>query len=255
MTDRATFSVLIVDDEALARKSIARQVAAVLPGTDVREAADGIEALERFHERAPDIVFLDVEMPELSGLDLLRQLGEPRPRIVFVTAFEHFAVRAFEENASDYLVKPFTAARFAAAVERVLGELDSAKKLASLERRLTESGSFLERLALKRGAVFDVVTVSDIACFVSQDHYTFVHAHGREYISELSLAHFEERLDPTLFVRAHRSVLVSVHHVSRVHEDTILLKSGQQVALSRRNRGPLLKLLRAAGEDTPDDGS
>jgi two-component system LytT family response regulator len=257
MTDPAGLSVLIVDDEALARRSVARQVAAVLPGAEVREAADGFDALERIREKAPDIVFLDVEMPELSGLDVLRQLGEPRPRVVFVTAFEHFAVRAFDENASDYLVKPFTPARFAAAVERVLGELDSAQKLASLERRLAESGRGLERLALRRGPGFDVVAVSDVASFVSQDHYTFVYANGHEYISELSLGHFEERLDAALFTRAHRSVLVSVRHVSRVLDDTIVLKNGQEVALSRRSRGPLLKLLRAAGYDSAElgDGS
>lgn len=220
MTAADALHVLVVDDEPLARRSVIRHLAAALPGVAVREARDGFEALAAIRASPPSLVLLDVEMPELSGLDVLRQLAPPRPKVVFVTAYEHFAVRAFEENACDYVVKPFTAER-------------------------------LERLALRSGTRIDVVAVADVSCFVSRGHYTYVHAGPREYISELSLIHFEERLDPSVFVRVHRSALVHVGRVVRVVESqpaTVELDNGVRVPLSRRRRGALRRPLGLAGE-------
>lgn len=125
----------------LARRSVARQLGLMLPGAAVREARDGFEALELVAGLRPGLLFLDVEMPELTGLDVLRQLPEPRPKIVFVTAYERYAVDAFAENACDYLVKPFTPERFAAAVGRALAQLDAEEELRALERSLPQTPS------------------------------------------------------------------------------------------------------------------
>ena len=228
--------ILVVDDEALARSAVIRQLSARLPDARVREARDGFEALDRIAETRPDLLFLDVEMPELSGLDLLRQIAEPRPRVIFVTAHDHFAVRAFEDQALDYLVKPFTPERFARAVDRAMAAIDTDTKLRSVEQRI-------DRLALRRGPTLEVVTAEAIVCLVSEDHYTHVHAKGHVYLTELSLQHFEARLDPARFVRAHRNAIVNVGHVSRLTMDEAVMDDGTAIAVSRRCRAALTAAL------------
>ncbi|MFO0631829.1 MAG: LytTR family DNA-binding domain-containing protein [Nannocystaceae bacterium] len=239
--------ILVVDDEPLGRRAVTRQLALQFPHAAVAEARDGFEALELARSFTPELVFLDIEMPELDGFDVLRQLPTPRPKVVFVTAFEQFALRAFEANACDYLVKPFTPERFAATCTRVRDALDVDARLAALERSLASQGGFLVRLALRLGGKVDVVAVTDVSCFVSRDHYTYIHAGGREYISELSLVHLEERLDPAGFCRVHRSALVNLARVVRVGDGAtaeVELDDGQRVPLSRRSRAVLMARLR-----------
>jgi two-component system LytT family response regulator len=243
-----THTVLVVDDERLARSSVVRHLASLLPDARVHEARDGVEALEKIASCAPDIVLLDVEMPELSGLDVLRHLAPPRPKIVFVTAYAHFAAQAFEQNACDYLVKPFTAERFGGAMRRAIAELDVEAKLAGLEGTLARAGRYLERLALPSLGKIDVVRADRIECLRSEGRHTYVHADGREHVSELSLLHFEGRLDPAAFVRVHRTALVSLAHVARVHLDvdppSVELRSGMRLTISRRHRAALRDLAR-----------
>ncbi|MBX7083978.1 MAG: LytTR family DNA-binding domain-containing protein [Nannocystaceae bacterium] len=242
--------ILVVDDEPLGRRAVTRQLAAQFPHAAVHEARDGFEALEQVRTLQPQLLFLDIEMPELDGFDVLRQLPLPRPKVVFVTAFEQFALQAFEANACDYLVKPFTPERFAATCARVRTALDVDARLAALERSLAGNGGHLVRLALKLAGRVDVVAVDRVACFISRDHYTYIHADGREYISELSLVHLEERLDPARFCRVHRSAIVNLAHVVRVGEGAaaeVELDDGQRVPLSRRNRAALLARLHPEG--------
>jgi two-component system LytT family response regulator len=248
--------ILIVDDEPLGRRSVARQVALVFPKAEVREARDGFEALTLVERFAPTLVFLDVDMPELSGLDVLRQLREPRPKVIFVTAFEHFALSAFDENACDYLVKPFTPERFAAAAARARLELDADRKLHALEQSLSQAGQFLTRLALRAGSRVDVVALADVSCLLSEGHYTYLHKAGRQYVTELTLVHLEQRLDPASFVRVHRNALVNLAHTLRIAggaEPAVELDDGMRVPISRRNRRALLARL-ALGRSRPDRG-
>jgi two-component system LytT family response regulator len=235
--------VLVVDDEELARHAVVRQLRRLWPDVRIREARDGVDALELVRVARPDVLLLDVQMPELSGFDVLAQLPEPRPRLVFVTAHEQFAVRAFDESACDFLVKPFTAERFDLAMSRVLERLDAAQALASLERSLATDGRGLARLALRRGTGVDVVSLSDVVCLTSVEHLTYVHASGRQYVTELTLRHFEERLDPRRFARVHRKAIVQIGRVARVLFDTVVTDTGITLPLSRRRRGPLLDLL------------
>lgn len=228
--------ILVVDDETLARSAVVRQLAVRLPDARVREARDAFEALDKIAETRPDLLFLDVEMPELSGLDLLRQIAEPRPRVIFVTAHDHFAVRAFEDQALDYLVKPFTPERFARAVERAMTAIDVDAKLRGVEQRI-------DRLALRRGSALEVILADAIVYLVSEDHYTHVRANGHVYVTELSLQHFEERLDPARFVRAHRSAIVHVGHVARLTMDEAVMDDGSAIPVSRRCRPALTAAL------------
>jgi len=240
--------VLVVDDEPLGRRAVVRQLAAVMPQSEIREARDGFEAIELVASFAPSLVFLDVEMPELTGLDVLRQLPEPRPKVVFVTAYQEFALQAFEHDACDYLVKPFTAERFAAAVNRACAELDADRRLRALEHSLAKSGAWMTRLALRLGPRVDVIDLATVSCLVSRGHYTYVWSEGREYITELTLVHLEERLDPATFLRVHRSALVNDTMIVRIHEGpspSVELRDGQRVPLSRRNRAAVLARLGA----------
>jgi two-component system LytT family response regulator len=239
--------ILIVDDEPLGRRSVAREVKVVFPDALVEEARDGFEALAKVGEFLPDLVFLDVDMPELSGLDVLRQLAEPRPKVVFVTAFEHFALGAFEENACDFVVKPFTSERFARAATRARAELDADGRLRALERSLQSSGRHLSRLALRLGTHVDVVSLADVSCLLSKGHYTYLYAAGREYLTELTLVHLEERLDPTVFGRVHRSALVNFGRIRRLEDGencVVELEDGMRVPVSRRHRRELLERYR-----------
>jgi two-component system LytT family response regulator len=248
MTGSAIERVLVVDDEPLGRRAVTRQLASLLPTAEVREARDGFEALELVAGFAPSLVFLDVEMPELSGFDVLHQLPRPRPKVVFVTAYQEFALRAFEENACDYLVKPFTAQRFAAAVVRASAELDAQARLLALERALASGGAHMTRIVTRVGARTDLVPIDTVSCLVSRGHYTYVYADGREHISELSLIHFEERIDPVTFIRVHRSALVNHTMSARIDDGSpaaVVLRDGQRVPLSRRNRGAVLERLGA----------
>ena len=240
--------ILIVDDEPLGRRSVAREVIALFPDARVMEARDGFEALELVRDFVPDLLFLDVDMPELSGLDVLRQLAEPRPKVVFVTAFEHFALGAFEANACDFIVKPFSSERFARAATRARDELDADARLRSLEQSLRSSGRYLTRLALRLGTRVDVVALADVGCLLSKGHYTYLYAAGREYLSELTLVHLEERLDPALFGRVHRNALVNFTRVTRLDDGETLvaeLDDGMRVPVSRRHRRDVLERYRS----------
>lgn len=235
--------VLVVDDEPLARRSVVRHLAEVLPEAEVVEARNGFDALERVATFAPELLLLDVEMPELSGFDVLRQLPEPRPRTVFVTAHERFAVRAFEENACDYLVKPFSAERFVGAIERAVAQLDTDARLARLERTLSAEGEHLARLALRAGTRVDVIQVDDVELLRSEGRHTYVHTADREYVTELSLVHIEQRLDPARFVRVHRTAIVQLARVVRVEDSRVVLRAGLEAPLSRRSRSVLRERL------------
>ena len=209
--------------------------ASLFPTVEAREARNGVEALAAFAAFQPDLLFLDVEMPEMTGLDVLRQLDRPAARIVFVTAYPQFAVEAFEANACDYLVKPFTAARFRAAVERAIAQLDTEVRLRELDRALSRSGRHLERLALRLGERLLMVDLADVRSLLSRDHYTWVHTADREYICTLSLLQLEERLDPKRFVRVHRNAIVQLAHVRGLHGTDaphVELDNGQRVAVS-----------------------
>ena len=261
--------VLLVDDEPLARRGL-RQLAAAHPDLAVvGEAGDGREALDLLAALAPDVVFLDVQMPELDGFGVLRAAvaargAERLPAVVFVTAYDEFAVRAFEAHALDYLVKPVTAARFAVAMERARDRLRSADALA-LARQL---GALLagqerqagpppgagapaapRRLVLPTGGGELVLDADEIDWIQADDYYAAVHALRRRHLVRESLASLAERLDPARFVRVHRSAVVNLDRVRelRVEGDAaVILRDGTRVPVSRRRREQVAAQLRRA---------
>jgi two-component system LytT family response regulator len=275
-----TLRALVVDDEPLARRGL-RQLADAHPDLAVvGEAVDGREALDLFDALAPDLVFLDVQMPELDGFAVLRArldtAPERMPAVVFVTAYDEFAVRAFEAHALDYLVKPVTAARFAAAMARVRERLRSAEAL-ELARQLRALLQLQERHAAAAAPASDapppraapparrlvlptatgelVLDADEIDWIQADDYYAAVHALRRRHLIRESLASLEERLDATRFVRVHRSAIVNLDRVRELRtgggggsgaagDAVVVLRDGTRVPVSRRRREHVAALLR-----------
>ena len=250
---------VIADDEPLARRGIRQLLAAQRDVDIVGEARNGRETLHLLRTLRPDLLFLDVQMPEPDGFGVLAALGTtPMPAVVFVTAYDDFAVRAFEAHALDYLVKPIEEARFAEAVQRTRDRMHSMAAV-ELSRRLATMLSARERENLTRGigstrivvptSSGDLVLDADeIDWIEADDYYAAIHARGRRHLMRQSLSLLERRLDSTRFVRAHRGAIVNIDRVRELRgdaSDTVLvLRDGTRVPVSRRRREQVARRLR-----------
>ncbi len=242
--------VLIVDDEELARQYLRELLRAHPQVTVVGECRNGFEAVKAVQEHAPDLVFLDIQMPKLDGFEVL-ELLEPAPAVVFVTAYDEYALKAFEVHAVDYLLKPFTPERLADALTRVrpgapdATPLPTAQALAA-EARPPEVG--LSRVVVKDGARIVVIPVAKLDYVEAQDDYIALHSEGESWLKHQSITSLEQGLDPTRFLRIHRSVLVNVERIERVEphgRDTRLatLQDGTELPVSRAGYKRLRSLL------------
>ena len=266
---------LIVDDEPLARRGIRQLLEAADDISVVGECRNGRDALAALDSLAPDLVFLDVQMPELDGFEVVRARGAARmPYVVFVTAYDEFAVRAFETHALDYLVKPVNQARFAAALDRVRERMRFAEALALSRRigdllaaqarrggpaelagvlddapRLTSGIAPARRLIVPTSTGDLVLDVDEIDWIQAEDYYAAVHARGRRHLIRESLASLEQRLDPTGFARVHRSAIVRLDRVREMRsagagESVLVLRDGTRVPVSRRRKEQVSALIR-----------
>jgi two-component system LytT family response regulator len=257
MTSR--IRVLVADDEPLARRGVRQLLAPHSDFTVAGESRNGPDTLRALELLKPDLLFLDIEMPEMNGFDVLRAQGPDRmPAVVFVTAHDRFAVRAFEAHALDYLVKPLNVARFDAALDHVRERLrlqsaaDRAARLAALldAERARGSGG-VERLVVSQGADELIIPVADIDWISADDFYARLHVGERQYLLRVSLTSLELRLDPRHFVRVHRSAIVRLDRVRQLRSgsggDELVLRNGARVPLSRRRRAAVEKQLRQLG--------
>jgi two-component system LytT family response regulator len=249
MSAMESISVLIVDDEAPAR-AIVREYLADYPQFVVAaECANGYEAVKAAGEHRPDLLFLDIQMPKLDGFEVL-ELLETKPQVIFVTAYDEYAIRAFQVHAIDYLLKPFTAARFAEVVahaeqmvrRRESGAQESVTSVASSMRRP------LQRIAFRDGATIDVVPVQRIDYIEAQDDYVYVFSRGQRHIKQQPLGELETLLDPSRFIRVHRSYIVNLESLARVEpyakdSRVALLKDGTRIPVSRAGYERLKGLL------------
>ena len=253
--------VLVVDDELHAREALAKLLERDADVTLAGLAADGAAALEHVLREAPDLILLDVQMPGLDGFEFLEELRTLKPErelplVVFITAFDRYALRAFEVHAVDYLLKPFGDTRFfealARAKQRLSGELRAAQG-ESLERLLAErrgGETHDERLLVKTKDGVVLLAPEEILYFESSDHYVFVHTTAGTHLTRESLAHLEAVLDPRHFVRIHRSALVHLAQVERLEgtdrEDcSLLLRGGVRLRVSRRRLAEVRRMLGA----------
>lgn len=230
---------MLVDDEELAR-ALVRQLLAAHP--DIRilaECANGFEAVKVVAETKPDLLFLDVQMPQLDGLEVLELIERDaagRPAVIFVTAYDQYALKAFDANAVDYLLKPFDRARFETALARARTRLDSGA--APAPDPLVPRGAPLSRVVVKDGVTVTVLPVSKIDYVKAEDDYVLLRADGRNHLKSQTLASLEEALPKERFVRIHRSYLLNLDRLVRLEPSTTgaptaVLTDGARLPVSR----------------------
>jgi two-component system LytT family response regulator len=241
--------VIVVDDEPLAR-AVVREYLAAHPGVEVvAECANGFEAVKAVSELAPDLMFLDVQMPKLSGFEVLELIGRSVP-VVFTTAYDKYALSAFDVHAIDYLLKPFSAERFAEALTRARERL-AAREALPLEALVADDRAKqapLERVLIRDGSRVHVLPVDAIDYVEAQDDYVAFHSEGKSYLKDQTLAAVENLLDAARFVRIHRSYLLNIDRIGRVElyaKDSriAILRDGTKLPVSRAGYTRLAKLL------------
>jgi two-component system LytT family response regulator len=226
----AKIRTLIVDDEPLARSNLSVLLRLDPEIEIVGECASGAEALVQIRDLVPDLLFLDVQMPECDGFDVLEMLGKQLPpAVIFVTAYDQYALRAFEAGALDYLLKPFDNARFDRALDRAKQSIARGK----------DSPRKLERIAIKSIGQISFVKISEIDWIEAADYYACLHVGPRTHLLRRSMADLEQELDPTVFCRIHRSTIVNLARVQRMEinadgEYDVLLDRGTTLRMSRR---------------------
>ncbi len=241
---------LIVDDEPLARERL-RQLLQPQPGIElIGECSDGQQALAAIQQQKPDLVFLDIQMPELDGFQVLEAIPSPRPAIVFVTAYDEFAVRAFEVHAVDYLLKPFNRDRFQLALTRAIEQVQHSSATAREERQaallaeLKPPTVHPDRIAVKSGGRVALVKVAEIEWVQAGHNYVELHENTHTHLLRETLGALEKRLPPEKFVRISRSVIVNLDRVKELQplfwgEYAVILQNGTRLTLSRRYRSKL----------------
>jgi two-component system LytT family response regulator len=249
MTEESTLRLIVVDDEPLAR-AVVREYAAADPTLEIiAECGNGFEAVKGVADLSPDLVLLDVQMPKLDGFEVLELLGRDVP-VVFVTAYDQYALRAFEVHAVDYLLKPFSAERFAEAMARAR-ERQRARAVLPVEALVREAkpqAGFAERVLIRDGSQVHVLSVDDIDYVEAQDDYVAYSSGGKQYLKDQTMAAVEATLDPSRFVRVHRSYLLNIDRIARVElyakdSRVAILRDGTRLPVSRAGYARLSELL------------
>ncbi len=246
-----TINILLVDDETLARARMRRFLEEGGVACEIREARHGAEALNEISRKLPDIMFLDVQMPGMNGFDVLFQLPDRDFPVVFQTAFDEYALRAFDVAAADYLLKPFTADRFFVALERARERASRPQLLQETRHAASAQGLFMHKIRVETSRGDLLIGVEEVDYLYSSDHYTVVVVDGQEYLTSVSLARLEEALDPTRFLRVHRKSIIrldAVRGLQRGDRVRVLLTSGAEVEVARRKVANVKSYLQSRGE-------
>lgn len=202
---------IIIEDEQPARELVKNYLKAYPEILLLGEFSDGFSGIKAINELHPDLVFLDIQMPKLTGFEMLEILDH-MPNIIFTTAYDQFAIKAFEMNAVDYLLKPFSKERFAQAIEKALDRFSkkqvTKENIVELKKHIQSHVDKLERVVVKTGSKIKVIPVEDIVWLESQDDYVMIYTSSGKYLKQETMKHFEEHLDPGQFIRVHRSCIV-----------------------------------------------
>ena len=247
--------VVIVDDEPIAREGVRTQLLRKPDVKIVAECGDGLEAVETIRELAPDLVFLDVQMPGMDGFEVVQAIGvDAMPAVVFVTAYDKYALKAFEVNAVDYLLKPFDGERFQKAFQRARLQIQLRtaetinQKLEALLESMRPRERYLERLVVKSGGRIFFLAVNEIDWIESADNYVSLHSGRDAHLIRETLTSLEAKLNPEEFLRIRHSAIVNVKRIKELHplfkgEYEMVLQNGVKLTSSRRYRHKLDALL------------
>ncbi len=257
MSAPAGLRAVIVDDEELARQLL-REYLWEAGGVEVvAECGDGFDAVKAIGELKPDLVFLDVQMPKLDGFEVL-ELIDPSslrapPAVIFVTAYDQYAMRAFEANAVDYLLKPFRLDRFKKSLDRARILIGAPKPMAGLTpadlaAAARPPGHAIERIVVRDGAKVHIIPIAKLDYVEAQDDYAALHSEQKSYLKQQTIASLETQLDPQRFVRIHRSYIVNLERIARIEpyakdSRVAVLRDGTQLPVSRAGYAKLKALL------------
>lgn len=246
------YKVIIIDDEPLAR-SIVKEYLQKHPQLElVAECNDGFEGLKSIQQYQPELIFLDIQMPKINGFEMLELIEKP-PSIIFTTAFDEYAIKAFETHAVDYLLKPFNQERFDKAIQKCLPILTGQagleqKNTNDLLESASQSPSQNQRIVVKNGSKIKIIPIQDIQFLEAADDYVKVHTKEGYFLKNKTMNHFEKILDEQYFVRSHRSYIVNIQEITRIDpyekdNHVAILRSGAKVPVSRNGYIKLRQVL------------
>jgi len=231
---------ILIDDESPAR-DIIKSFLKDYPDIEVvGEFSDGFEGFKGLSTLKPDLVFLDIQMPKLTGFELLELLDTP-PLIIFTTAYDQFAIKAFEKNATDYLLKPFSRERFRQAIDKAYAKSehkeDNPKELDKLIQQNQENVETLDRLVVKWGSKIKVIPLEQVVYFESEDDYVMIYTAQEKFLKQLTMKYLEERLDPKEFIRIHRSNIARIDQIGQLEHFSkdsyiAIMKNGAKLKVS-----------------------
>ncbi|HMG67067.1 MAG TPA: response regulator, partial [Chitinophagaceae bacterium] len=230
--------IIIIDDEPLARSIVKEYLQKYTELEMVQECNDGFEGLKAIQQHQPDLIFLDIQMPKINGFEMLELIDQP-PAVIFTTAFDEFAIKAFEAHAIDYLLKPFNQERFDKAIQKWKEQVaGSQKNTNELLETASQSPAQSLRIVVKTGSKIKIIPVHDVYYLEAADDYVKVFTQEGSFLKNKTMSHFEKTLDPQQFVRSHRSYIVNVQQITRIDpyekdNHIAILKSGGRVPVSR----------------------
>jgi two-component system, LytTR family, response regulator len=232
---------IIIDDEKLARELV-KSYLQHFPELQLEgECTNGFEGIKMINELKPDLVFLDIQMPKITGFEMLELIEEP-PAIIFTTAYDEFALKAFEVNAVDYLLKPFSEERFSTAVNKALKMIRdkevNKKTLNKITDTLSSSPEYLKRIVVKNGSRISVIPAEEIQWIEAQDDYIMIHTKNEKHLKQKTMSSVEKNLDPSAFVRVHRSYIISLKELKKI---VLMEKESYRVILNDNTSLPVSK--------------
>ncbi len=243
--------VLIIDDEEPARILI-RSYLDSFPEIQIAgECANGFEGLKAIQAEKPDLIFLDIQMPKISGFEMLELLDE-FPQVIFSTAFDEYAIKAFEFNAVDYLLKPYSRERFAQSVDKAMERIDKkagpAPGLSKIAGGIMPEGMFLDRIVVKTGQKIKVIAIDQVEYLEAEDDYVMIYTSDGRYLKQMTMGYFEQHLDPAEFIRVHRSFIVRIMQIVQLEPydketKVLVMKSGRKIHASKAGMKRLREVL------------
>lgn len=242
---------VIIDDEPLARSVVVEYLQAFPQIAVAAECNDGFEGVKAIQQHKPDVVFLDIQMPKINGFEMLELIEEPLA-IIFTTAFDEYAIKAFETHAVDYLLKPFSGERFAKAVEKALVQTASTQgqkvAIEGLVQTASQSPAQAERIVIKDGGKIKIINLQSIIFLEAADDYVKIHAADGVYLKAKTMGFYESSLPTEGFVRTHRSYIVAVREITRIdpyekESHLAILRTGEKIPVSKAGYGKLKEVL------------